>query len=825
LSNEAKSDYGHLSAPPEQPFIKDKLDSLINSFKIESCITRDLVPSRSLEIMASDMSMFNTVITDNHEHVVNTKVNVERTRELEALLKQVEDSEKMAWNWLESLDVENSQRIQDLHDYIASVELNKNTTSEAIAELLQIECHLREQLNQQKSLQCGYTLSVGHIESSVASEDVNLCDVSASLQQIVGRLHMNTANIGQRKLSEGVHESVNALNIVEQINFSNNSNFQANTSTNLDSESKFMHSDGSACAIDYEACGKMLKSSSQVNLGSYCQGKTKVASGSEELHKLKSAIDDSVNCASLIVEPLRDSHSEMRSIRQYTNGKEIVNPSIEEVSQLKSRIVLLENREKQLKLEIKLLKERQQAEPDNMDAKLIMPVDLHCNPNQEDSEERGPKCMVKQDTDDRHRSETQVSFLENAEREIKIKLEEKEHTVLSYMEQLSSWEQTKQKMTDQIAFLTKSNESLMDDIDDTNIRMSEELARCREAKAVIGAKCVQLEAECDSLRESLNEMITKNVQLEKVIERASEHKSESQRLQHHLEVLLATEEKLLDKLSDKDETNKALLAELTEYKKNLALSDQKLEQTNNALSSYNTLEQRYREELENVRQSLRNAEDSEKTLLVTVSQLEMSETVLNAKLASLEAEKLQAISTDATLQLRLNECQRKEKELCEKIMHLEKSESALQAKISNSEMCTASLIETLKTAQQISLQTQFHRIIESSDSFTDNPDLNLLKETASKRDLDDISTDQQYELQHKHSLYHMERMPRVELLSKICQLERKSALQQNKIRELDMQLQHCHQKIQAATTHSEQSMMPAWLSFVENKVHQFCIWL
>jgi len=141
-------------------------------------------------------------------------------QDLEAMLNQVETSERQAWNWLETLDTENSQRLGDLRHYIAtmtsltyvttrgvtyrggvtswsylrhyiaSLEQSKRQTSEAIAQLLQIECDLRQQLNRRQHAVITGTNNVGgpSLTNTDHRDDVILDEVSRSLRDIVGRL-------------------------------------------------------------------------------------------------------------------------------------------------------------------------------------------------------------------------------------------------------------------------------------------------------------------------------------------------------------------------------------------------------------------------------------------------------------------------------------------------------------------------------------------------------------------------------------------------------------------------------------------------------------
>lgn len=727
--------------------------------------------------------------------------------ELEVLLRQVEDSEKQAWQWLESLDNENAHRYRDLHEYIATVELNKTNTSEAIAELLQIECRLREQLNRQRT--------------TAQSNSINVDDVNAALENIAGRLRTNATFIDGRLNVESTSRSHSEF-----------SNFTSHVETNEkpvnirrepDYSRLSSHYDElsahkqSAANVDdgYEANSLAVKSDTIIYTKELSDMRAKLVAQDEELTHLKKkliAFQTPDNQTSHAAEALKEQNSNESRLTA-------------EVKLLNSRISNLQTIEKELRLEMELCKSKHDIDIKSLETtlktELITKDELLKHNSEFEAIEQKLKTSIDElnrlyecEIEERHQIEGQLLVLENTERELRSILEEKDTIIESRIEKNKSLENMNNKLSAQIEFLSKTNEILMDDIDDTNVRMSEELTNCRTAKAAIEATCVRLESECDSLRNTVSAMIVKCENLEKSVELGTHHKSESQRLQHQLDVLLASEEKLMDKLSDKDEALTKMMEELTECKKLLDEQNTELQRSNDALDNCNIREKRYREELDNARRCERHIEDTEKSLLSTVRQLEMSEAVLNTKLESLEADKLQAVSVEASLRHQLTEYQRNEKELRERIIQLEKSELALQAKVVNSEKCTSSLADTLKTVQQMSFDSQFRCMLNSiTDCQDDDDDDDIV---VREDDVADINVSQH------QSHYQLERMTKIEMLSKIYQLERKSVWQRNKIRELNADLENCRTRyLQIESDRSNDTMVPMWMSVVENKVCNF----
>ena len=105
--------------------------------------------------------------------------------------------------------------------------------------------------------------------------------------------------------------------------------------------------------------------------------------------------------------------------------------------------------------------------------------------------------------------------------------------------------------------------------------------------------------------------------------------------------------------------------------------------------------------------------------------------------------------------------------------------------------------------------------IEDDDSVQHSPAFHLLPDGTPTFQSSDLSGNQA-------SGYDLERATKVELLTKIYQLERRCFLQRNKIRDLSSELSTFRQTVAEAGYRQMDSVLPALMSTVENKVQ--CLW-
>jgi len=281
-------------------------------------------------------------------------------------------------------------------------------------------------------------------------------------------------------------------------------------------------------------------------------------------------------------------------------------------------------------------------------------------------------------------------------------------------ERLDQSEESNKQLEGQVNFLSKTNESLMKEIDDSNERMSAELASCRQGKEKAEtrctvlppachtrdkaeARCTQLETDCQQLSDSVQLMSQRTRGLERSVEEAQRAASECERLRHEHSVqvtgpdtewiwtthgvithsvLVASEEKLVDKMNDKDDLLRRLMGEQQLYQRDAdlttathsslaewvlrrlmgelaecrtALGEQshKLELSNMALDASRQQAAGGARQIEETTAHQRQLDDAQRELTARVRELEKSEAVLATRLAGVEADKDQLSGTES----------------------------------------------------------------------------------------------------------------------------------------------------------------------------------
>jgi len=264
-------------------------------------------------------------------------------------------------------------------------------------------------------------------------------------------------------------------------------------------------------------------------------------------------------------------------------------------------------------------------------------------------------------------------------------------------ERLGQSEESNKQLEGQVNFLSKTNESLMKEIDDSNERMSAELASCRQGKEKAETRCTQLETDCQQLSDSVQLMSQRTRGLERSVEEAQRAASECERLRHEHSVqvtgpdtewirtthgvithsvLVASEEKLVDKMNDKDDLLRRLMGEQQLYQRDAdlttathsslaewvlrrlmgelaecrtALGEQshKLELSNMALDASRQQAAGGARQIEETTAHQRQLDDAQRELTARVRELEKSEAVLATRLAGVEADKDQLSGTES----------------------------------------------------------------------------------------------------------------------------------------------------------------------------------
>jgi len=171
---------------------------------------------------------------------------------------------------------------------------------------------------------------------------------------------------------------------------------------------------------------------------------------------------------------------------------------------------------------------------------------------------------------------------------------------------------------------------------------------------------------------------------------------------------------------------------------------------------------------------------------------------------------------EAELKCQLEDSRRAEKQLLEKVSSLERRESTLHEKVEQLESRATNLVELLKQSQEMSLQQQLRSVYDVSttaneDDGVDNDDVR----PGNPQRLADSTT------QSESTGYELERTTKVDLLTRIYQLERKCLLQKNRLHELTSELSVFRQTAAEANHRQMDTVLPVLMSSVENKVGDY----
>ena len=519
--------------------------------------------------------------------VKGLKKTVHQVQDLVKVLNQVEASERQAWNWLEAVDAENSVRVGDLRQYISSMELNKRQTSEAIAQLLQIECDLRQQINRKRSSTTGLL--------STQSDDAVLDELSRSLRTIVRRLQTqhgssfpdittpradhSTGPISkgsQAELTTRSHNGGTAGGVESDEGYDGNSSSLMSESLSgrrtseptsgrvalLESEvvrltrllDAYRWSHGDAKSTERRGVGQL--GAPPGNLGA----PTRYLDASlQHLGARPGYLGASPRYPGAppgyLDANLQQAHADLRRLQSRVTDVESERLELERESN-KATSKLRDDLEK---LETKLQLQKNES---NLKISEMKEIENDLNRTTRELKEQ-----LEIEKDKRQSVERKLLDAVEVRDELRQQLQETSGSVSGLRDKLEMSEQSNKQLVAQVSFLTKTNDSLMEDIDDNNERMSEELSNCRHGKTAAELRCSELEAHCQKLTETIGLLAERARGLEASLEEAQKERVECERLRHEHSVLVASEEKLVDKITDKDEMVKRLMEELSELKR------------------------------------------------------------------------------------------------------------------------------------------------------------------------------------------------------------------------------------------------------------------
>lgn len=729
---------------------------------------------------------------------------------LEKMLSQVEASERQAWNWLEGLESANSERVGDLRQYITSMEQNKRQTSEAIAQLLQIECDLRQQLNRRRSAAAG--------QQSADSDEAVIDEVSRSLSNIVGRLQgpsfkvANTtgtehfAGLSPSSLSRYPTTGSEAVAVAGFLHRNQNGGISGvDSDEGYDGNSNSLQSDSFHGNRDAEPTTARINTlEMEVMRLTRLLDAYRWSHGENSLSAEGHGTGRSVTAAGYVDANLQQAHCDVRRLQSRVNDLETEKLELER--ELNKATSKLRDEIEKLQIELQL----QKNESGHTIAELKDIETGHRRTTRELREQ------LEFEKDKRQCLEKELLDTVDGREKLRQQLQEADRSSADLRDKLDAAEQSNGQLVAQVNFLTKTNESLMEDIDDSNERMSEELGNCRQGRRAAEERCNELEAHCEKLTETVGVLADRARALEKSLEEAERERLECERLRHEHGVLVASEEKLVDKINDKDEMTRRLMEELSECKASLEEQGHKLQMANAALDSYKNDSSRCLRELEDTRCREKEVQESEQRLMLRVKELEMAEAVLSTKLSAAERDNEHLCRMEADLKSELEESRRGEKELLEKVASSERRENTLLEKVERLESRTSHLVELLRNTQEMSLHHQLRGIFDVSNIDDDvdddgedrhSPALHLLPDGTSV----DPSGQQA-------SGYDLEKLTKVELLTKVYQLERRCVMQRSKIHDLTSELSTFRQTVAEASHRQMDTVLPALMSTVENKV-------
>ena len=137
----------------------------------------------------------------------------------------------------------------------------------------------------------------------------------------------------------------------------------------------------------------------------------------------------------------------------------------------------------------------------------------------------------------------------------------------------------------------------------------------------------------------------------------------------------------------------------------------------------------------------------------------------------------------------------------------------MQEKVERLESRATHLVELLRSTHEMSVNRQLRDVFHDTDNILDDTDaVHLLPDSTSTTfQSGDHSTDQA-------SGYELERMTKVDLLSKVYQLERKCLMQRNKLRDMSAELSTLRQCVSEASHRHTDTVLPVIMSTVEHKV-------
>jgi len=198
-----------------------------------------------------------------------------------------------------------------------------------------------------------------------------------------------------------------------------------------------------------------------------------------------------------------------------------------DLRRLQARVSELETDKLELERELNKTRNRQRDEMDKLQARLQQQktestLKVSELKNVETELNRWTSELREQLNVEREKRQSlERKLLDAVERrdELSQQLQETGNSLTGLRDKLEQAEQSKKQLMAQVNFLGKTNESLMEDIDDNNERMCAELNSCRQGKTDAELRCEELETRCQQLTETVGLLADRARALETSVEK------------------------------------------------------------------------------------------------------------------------------------------------------------------------------------------------------------------------------------------------------------------------------------------------------------------
>lgn len=343
----------------------------------------------------------------------------------------------------------------------------------------------------------------------------------------------------------------------------------------------------------------------------------------------------------------------------------------------------------------------------------------------------------------------------------------------------------------------------------------EELARKRKTekegheaeRSLLAKRISELEEDCLAAKEALDGSLAKNSSLQKnFAEREAELRQDCEAQREQMAVLMGTEENLLDRLNDQHQKEALLRKDLEQHRTDLDLVRNKAKKLETELESARFEVVRRKKDGE---KTAKESKEKEDRIMEKIKDLEKSEAQLSAQLTVMDSAKKHAEREEAETKARLKMLRQNEIQLKDRVTCLEETDSKYRKRVSELEELNAALKDALKDATSSHHQNrppqECHVYFADLATADEPPDTTTTTVDQRKpRGPPDGQTGSiVYHRVPSAKIHQLDQTTKVELLSKIYQLERKDLMQTTKIQELSRSLLSFREAVEVAAVAME----------------------